>query len=87
MSCRPGTFPMTNVTPITKIKPDGTFTRSERYTIRYEHGLVDHFRVTFTGTFRADGVSGTLIARLRTTQPGKRFRPCSSGVQAWAARL
>ncbi len=86
MNCRPGTFPMTNVTPITKIRPDGTFTRSERYVIRYKGGLVDHFRVKVTGAFRADGATGTLEARVRTTQPGHRFRPCASGKQAWAAR-
>ncbi len=86
MGCRPGTFPMTNLTPLTKIRPDGTFTRSERYSIRYKGGLVDHYRVTFTGAFRSDGVSGTLTARVRTTKRGSRYRPCASGTQTWAAR-
>jgi hypothetical protein len=86
MGCRPGTFGLTNLTPLTKIRPDGTFTRKERYVIRYKHGMVDHFVVRLSGAFRSDGVSGTLTAHVRTTQPGKRFRPCYSGTQTWAAR-
>jgi hypothetical protein len=86
MACRPGTFGMTNLTPLTKIRADGTFTRRERYVIRYKRGMVDHFVVRLSGAFRSDGVSGTLTAHVRTTQPGHRFRPCYSGKQTWAAR-
>jgi hypothetical protein len=86
MGCRPGTAGMSNVTPLTKIRADGTFLRKERFVVRYVHGLTDHYTVTLKGAFRADGVSGTLTMRMRRTQPGKRFRPCVSGTQSWAAR-
>jgi hypothetical protein len=86
LSCRPGILGTSNVTPLTKIRADGTFLRKERFVVRYTHGLVDHYAVTLKGAFRADGVSGTLTMRMHRTQPGKRFRPCVSGTQAWAAR-
>jgi hypothetical protein len=87
LGCRPGLVAMTNVTPVTRIRPDGTFTRSERYSIRYQHRTVDHFRVTLTGAFHSDGTaSGTLTASEHTTRPGWRYRRCSSGTQTWTAR-
>ena len=86
LSCRPGIVGTSNVTPFTKIRADGTFVRKERFAVRYVHGLVDHYTVTLKGAFRADGVSGTLSMHMRRTQRGKRFRPCVSGTQTWAAR-
>jgi hypothetical protein len=86
MGCARGRVPMANFTPVTKIRPDGTFSRSERYTIRHGDGAADHYRVRLTGAFHADGVSGTLRASLRPTKPGKRYGTCASGTQAWAAR-
>jgi hypothetical protein len=85
-SCHPKTFPVTNVTPTTTVKPDGTFTRSERFKIRYTDGVTYHYAVRLTGAFHSDGVSGTLRASVRFTKPGHRYRPCSSGTQTWAAR-
>ena len=41
------------------IKPDGTFSRTETYTIRY-NGPDERYRVTFSGRFLADGAVGTL---------------------------
>jgi hypothetical protein len=87
MSCNPSTDTLQNLTPPTPIRPDGTFTRSESFNIRYTSGLVDHFRVKLTGAFRADGASGTLEASMRTTKPGSRYRPCASGAQTWAVRF
>jgi len=86
LSCHPGSYAMSNLSPLTKIRPDGTFTRSERFTIRYRGGYKNHYRVTFAGAFHSDGVSGTLKARMLTTKPGRRYRPCVSGTQTWAAR-
>jgi hypothetical protein len=86
MKCHRGTFPMTNVTPITKIRPDGTFSRSEHFNIRYTSGFTYHYSVKLAGAFRADGVSGTLRASVRFTKRGGSYYPCHSGTQAWAAR-
>jgi hypothetical protein len=86
LSCRPGSYPVSNLTPQTQIRPDGTFSRSEHFAIRYSTGVVHHFAVKLTGAFRSDGVSGTLRARVRFTKRGYRYRPCASGTQTWAAR-
>jgi hypothetical protein len=86
MKCHRGTIQMTNVTPITKIRPDGTFSRSEHYNIRYTDGFTYHYNVKLAGAFRADGVSGTLRASVRFTKRGGRYYPCASGTQTWAAR-
>ena len=56
------------------------------FAIRYRGGYKNHYRVTFAGAFHSDGVSGTLKARMLTTKPGRRYRPCVSGTQTWAAR-
>ncbi len=86
LNCGPGTYHISNLTPLTKIRTDATFTRKERYTIRYKGGYTNHYTVRLTGAFHSDGVSGTLTARVRTTKPGARYRPCASGTQAWWAR-
>jgi hypothetical protein len=75
-----------NVTPTTAVKPDGTFTRSERFTIRYTDGSRERYRVRFAGRFLADGATGTLRARMQTRKPGKRYYPCDSGTRTWSAR-
>jgi hypothetical protein len=85
LHCQPGVSNLENSTPPTPIRADGSFTRSERFTVRYATGIAGHFSVKLTGAFRADGVSGTLRASLRRTKPGSRHRPCTSGTQAWAA--
>ena len=43
--------------------------------------------MNFRGRFLADGAAGTLRARMQTYERGKRFIPCYSGLQTWAARL
>lgn len=77
---------MGNKTPTSAVKPDGTFSRSETYTIRYTDGSSDRFRVSFKGRFLADGVVGTLRARMQTRKKGHSYYPCDSGTQTWAAR-
>ncbi len=87
MNCRgQGTIPVFNVTPTTRVRPDGTFSRRETYTVRYTDGYSERYRVRFTGRFLADGVVGTLNARMQGHKRGRRYVPCSSGVQSWAAR-
>jgi hypothetical protein len=89
MRCGPrgGTSAIVNDTPTTTIKPDGTFSRSEVYTIRWADGSRERFRVAFKGQFRADGASGTLRARSTRRGGGSRWYPCDSGTQTWTARL
>ena len=87
MKCGPKALvPMGNTTPTSKIKPDGTFSRSETYTIRYRGGLSERYRVTFKGRFLADGAVGTLRARMQTRKRGRSYYPCDSGTRTWAVR-
>ena len=75
-----------NHTPTTTVKPDGTFSRNETFTIRYADGFSERYRVSFKGRFLADGAVGTLRARMQTRKKGKSYYPCDSGTQSWAAR-
>jgi hypothetical protein len=60
--------------------------RNERFTLRFDDGSSDRYRVTFAGHFLADGAAGTLRVRMHTRQRGKHFYPCDSGTQTWTAR-
>ena len=42
--------------------------------------------MSFKGRFLADGAVGTLRARSQLREKGKRYYPCDSGTQTWAAR-
>jgi hypothetical protein len=83
--CGP-TFWWTNATPPTKVKADGTFRRSEHFTVRYQQGYSETYRVRFAGRFLADGATGTLRISMQFHNNGKRFKTCRSGVQTWSAR-
>lgn len=74
-----------NLTPRTRIRGDATFSRRERYSIRYRDGSVDRYRVVFRGRLLADGAAGTLRARMQTSKPGASFYPCDSGTHRWTA--
>jgi hypothetical protein len=88
MKCGPkAVISMGNTTPTSAVKPDGTFSRSETYTIRYTDDSSERFRVSFKGRFLADGVVGTLRARMQTRRKGHSYYPCDSGQQTWTARL
>jgi hypothetical protein len=88
MRCGPKAVVSTaNVSPTTTVKADGTFSRSETFTIRYTDGSSERFRMNFKGRFLADGAVGTLRARSTLHKKGKRYYPCDSGTQAWAARI
>jgi hypothetical protein len=89
MKCGPkgATSQLANNSPTTTIKPDGSFSRSETYTIRWAGGSRERYRVSFKGRFVADGAVGTLRARSQLYKKGHRYYPCDSGTQAWAARM
>ena len=85
MDCGPGRLPILDLTPSRKIKADGTFGGTQNYTIRYR-GLVERYRVTFSGRFLADGATGTLRARMTSRDTRTRYKPCLSGRRTWTAR-
>ncbi len=87
MRCGPkAVVPLYNQSPTAAIKPDGTFGRNEAFTVKYSDGSSERFRVSFKGRFLADGAVGTLRARSQLRKKGKRYYPCDSGTQTWAAR-
>jgi hypothetical protein len=75
---------LADYTPSREVRPDGTFGGSESYDLRYSN-YTEYVSVTFKGQFRADGVSGTLRARIRFGE-GRRAVRCVSGTQTWSAR-
>jgi hypothetical protein len=85
LRCGRAAIPMVDYTPSRKIHPDGTFGGSQNYVIRYR-GYSEHYRVTFKGQFRADGVTGTLRARVYYKERRRRSVNCTSGTQTWTAR-
>jgi hypothetical protein len=85
MRCGRARIADVDVTPSRKIHPDGTFGGSQSYVLRYR-GSVEHYRVTFKGQFRADGVTGTLRARVYYQTGKRRSVNCVSGTQTWSAR-
>ena len=88
MKCGPkATSQLVNNSPTTTIKADGSFARSEVYTIRWTDGSRERYRVTFKGRFLADGAVGTLRARSQLRKAGHRYYPCDSGTVPWSARL
>jgi hypothetical protein len=85
-ACRRGHESVMNVTPLTPIHADGSFRRSEKYRISYDDGSHDTFHVTFAGRFVAGGATGTLTARVQSTDKHHRlFAPCLTGTQTWSA--
>jgi hypothetical protein len=85
-ACTGGRVSVGNHTPSSPIGADGSFSRSEKYVLKYTDGAHDTFHVAFAGRFLSGGASGTLTARLqRTGRHGKRRKPCVSGAQTWTA--
>jgi hypothetical protein len=86
MRCGRAVIALADYTPSRKVAADGTFGGSESYVGRYR-GYTEHYRVTFKGQFRADGVTGTLRARVYYREKGRRrSASCVSGTQTWSAR-
>ena len=86
LDCGNFTVPLRNDTPPTTVRPDGTFSRSEAFTVRYRGGYSERYRVNFSGRFLADGAVGTLRARVQARQRGRRVVRCNAGTHAWTAR-
>ncbi|WP_157592669.1 hypothetical protein [Solirubrobacter soli] len=86
MRCGRAAIALGDYTPSRKVHPDGTFGGSQSYVLRYR-GYSEHYRVTFKGQFRADGVTGTLRARVYYKEEGRRRSVnCVSGTRTWSAR-
>ena len=75
-----------NFTPATRVRPDGTFSRSERFSVRYADALI-RYRASFSGRIRSDGATGTLRLRTRVyNRSGSKLRTrCDSGGRTWIA--
>jgi hypothetical protein len=87
MKCGPkAVVPSATSMPSTKLNPDGSFSDTKPYTVRYVDGSSDRFRIRFEGRFLTDGVVGTLRVRMQTRKKGHRYYPCDSGTQTWTAR-
>jgi len=85
MRCGEVTEPVSNASPSAAIKPDGSFSRNEGFTVRYADGSRDRFKVIFNGRFLADGATGTL--RIRVTQHFRHGTAhCDTGPLTWTAR-
>ena len=75
-----------NFTPAMRVRPDGTFSRRERFSVSLRGRLV-RYRATFTGRIRTDGATGTLRLRTRVyDRSGTKLRTkCDSGRRIWVA--
>jgi hypothetical protein len=72
-TCRKGhRAQLVNITPATRIEPDGSFSRSERFRVSYADALV-RYRVRFAGRISGEAASGTL--RVRARRYSARLRP------------
>jgi hypothetical protein len=77
---------LVNFTPATRVAPDGSFRRRERFSQRFTDALV-RYSVFFGGGFTSDGAAGTLRLRARVyDRRGSRLiTHCDSGVRRWTA--
>lgn len=85
VQCSRGRLPVLDYTPTRAVRPDGTFGGTQRYTIRYK-GFSESYSVTVRGRFLADGATGTVNVTMRQRDSRRRYPPCRSGQQTWAAR-
>ena len=79
---------LANFTPSMRIRPDGSFSRSERFSIAFADVLI-RYRVRFAGRISGELANGNLRMRARIYSPsGKRLLTrCDSGVRSWSAGL
>lgn len=79
---------LNDITPSATIRPDGSFTIRERFTLRYIR-VRERFRVRVDGRFTAGGVTGALqvtsVARRRSS--GRVVDRCDTGQVGFDARL
>jgi hypothetical protein len=86
MNCHGKVIPIAWTTPTAAVRADGSFTRNEKFTAHYRGGYSERYRMTFSGRFLSDGAVGTLRIRMQAHEHGKRYFPCDSATQNWAAR-
>lgn len=81
-----GPITFVNYTPPMRFRPDGSFSRAERFSVRYSDALL-RYRVRFAGRTSGDAANGTLRLRVRVySRDGKRLRTrCDSGLRNWSA--
>ena len=77
-----------NYSPPMRIRPDGSFSRSERFSVSYADALI-RYRVRFAGRISGEAANGVLRLRARVfSADGKRLRTrCDSGTRGWSAAL
>jgi hypothetical protein len=75
-----------NFTPPMRIRPDGSFSRAERFSYGYADAFI-RYRVRIAGGISGETANGTLRLRARIySADGKRLRSrCDSGVRSWSA--
>ena len=82
---RTGAIAMSNITPGTRIRADGSFARTERFAIRYTDA-VERFVVRLRGRFTPNGVNGTLSVRsVARAFSGRVTDRCRTGTVGFAA--
>jgi hypothetical protein len=75
-----------NYTPPMRFRPDGSFSRAERFSVRFSDALL-RYRVRFAGRVSGDAANGTLRLRVRVfSRNGTRLKTrCDSGPRNWSA--
>jgi hypothetical protein len=79
---------LTNFTPPMRLRPDGSFSRAERFSVSYADVFI-RYRVRFTGRVSGELANGTLRLRARIyNYRGTKLRTrCDSGVRNWSAAM
>jgi hypothetical protein len=87
-ACRKGEFFLNDVSPGARIRPDGTFTIREGFTLPYVRND-ERFRIRIDGQFRAGAVAGTLRVTtvLRRRGSGRVTDRCDTGPLTFSAAL
>ncbi len=85
--CRRGFVETNNVTPGGRIRPNGTFSLRERFTVRFSNAT-EHALVKIDGRFTPNGVNGRLSVTSTVRSPaGAVIDRCRSGRRTFAAVL
>jgi hypothetical protein len=79
---------LANYTPSMRIRPDGSFSRAERFGVSYADVFI-RYRVRFAGRVSGEYANGTLRMSGRIYTPdGKRLLTrCDSGLRNWSAAM
>jgi hypothetical protein len=81
-----GPVTFVNYTPPMRIRADGSFSRAERFAVRFHDALL-RYRVRFAGRISGEAANGTLRLRVGIfSRDGKRLKTrCDSGLRNWSA--